>query len=92
MNTHYAVIAFSGDPAEEHADPALKGQPPHLQFIAAGDEDFCWKVLGDWTAKHPLGEWQDCEVLMRDLEVVAAQYQQGQAALDRLRNDTKETP
>lgn len=74
MNTHYAVITFSGDPAEEHADPDLNGMAPHLQFIAAGDEDFCWKALDEWTAKHPLQEWQDCEVLMRDPELVSAQF------------------
>lgn len=71
MNTHYAVIMFSGDPAGEHPDPELNGQAPRMEFIAAGPEDFCWTALADWTAKHPLRIWEEGEVLSRDPSVVA---------------------
>ena len=72
MNTHYGVIAFSGDPAEEHPDEALRGKAPHLQFIACGPEDFCWSALATWTAKHPLRLWEEAEVLARHPSVVQA--------------------
>ena len=64
-NTHYAVLAFSGDPACEHPDPELNGSPPKLDLIAAGDEEFCWDALARWTADHPLRMWEDAEVLTR---------------------------
>lgn len=66
MNTHYAVVTFSGDPAGEHPDADLRGRAPHLDFIACGSEDFCWDALAKWTAKHPLRMWEDAEVLHRD--------------------------
>lgn len=70
MNTHYAVIAFSGDPDEEHPDEDLRGQEPSLRLIAAGGEDFCWDALGTWTANHPLRMWEDAEVVERHPSVV----------------------
>lgn len=64
-NTHYGVIEFSGDPASEHPDEELRGQPPSLRLIAAGPEDFCWQSLANWTAKHPLRMWETAEVVTR---------------------------
>jgi hypothetical protein len=58
MNTHYAVIYFSGDPAGEHPDSDLNGQAPHLNFIGSGDEEFCWRAVNNWTEKHPLRTWE----------------------------------
>lgn len=72
MNTHYGVITFSGDPAEEHPDPELRGRGPSLDLIACGDEDFCWKALARWTATHPLRLWEEVEVLERHPSVVRA--------------------
>ncbi len=69
--THYAVIAFSGDPASEHPDPELRGQPPSLDFLAAGPEDWCWWELARWTQDHPLRMWEEAEVLRRDPAVIA---------------------
>jgi hypothetical protein len=73
MNTHYAVIAFSGDPAGEHPDEDLHGQEPSLDFIACGPEEFCWDALERQTDKHPLRMWEEAEVLARDPLLVAAQ-------------------
>lgn len=70
MNTHYAVVAFSGDPAEEHPDAELRGTGPSLTLIASGPEDFCWDALAKWTATHPLHMWEDAEVLERHPSVV----------------------
>lgn len=70
MNTHYGVLAFSGDPVGEHPDPELNGSGPSLTLIASGDEDFCWRALDAWTAKHPLRLWEDAEVLERHQSVV----------------------
>lgn len=70
MNTCYGVIVFSGDPASEHPDPALRGLPPSLSLIASGPERFCWDALDEWTERHPLTQWQRAEVLTRDLSVV----------------------
>lgn len=70
MNTHYAVVVFSGDPAEEHDDEELRGRPPDLCFIACGTEEFCWQALAGWTATHPLRTWESVEVLARDVVVV----------------------
>lgn len=68
MNTtHFAVIYFSGDPAGEHPDPDLHGHAPRMEIIAAGDEEFCWKALADWTASHPLRMWETAEVLARTM-------------------------
>lgn len=72
MNSHYAVIAFSGDPAREHPDPELRGKAPHLRLIACGDESFCWAALTRWTAGHPLRRWETAEVLQRDPAIPAA--------------------
>ena len=65
MNSHYAVIHFSGDPASEHPDAELRGQEPNLQLIGAGTEDFCWQALTRWTAGHPLRLWETAEVVTR---------------------------
>lgn len=70
MNTHYAVIAFSGDPAEEHPDPELRGQGPSLDLVACGPEEFCWTALDKWTRAHPLRMWEEAEVLERHKSVV----------------------
>lgn len=70
MNTHYGVIAFTGDPAGEHPDPELNGAAPHLMLIANGTEEFCWTALADWTAQHPLRMWERAEVLSRHGAVV----------------------
>lgn len=70
MNTHYGVLVFSGDPAEEHPDQDLRGQPPLMTRIACGPEEFCWAALEAWTAKHPLRMWEDAEVLTRHPSVV----------------------
>lgn len=72
MNTHYAVVSFSGDPMCEHGDPELCGRAPHLEFVACGPEDFCWEALARWTESHPLLEWQEAEVLTRDAALVSA--------------------
>lgn len=69
MNTHYAVIYFSGDPAGEHPDSDLNGQAPHLNFIGSGDEEFCWRAVNNWTEKHPLRTWEHAEVLTRTMNV-----------------------
>jgi hypothetical protein len=65
VNTHYAVIAFSGDPADEHPDDDLRGSYPSLQLVACGPEEFCWVSLAKWTATHPLRLWETAEVLAR---------------------------
>lgn len=72
MNTHYALIMFSGDPDEEHPDPDLRGTGPSATLIAAGPEDFCWETLTTWTAKHPLRQWEDAEVVARHQSVIRA--------------------
>lgn len=71
MNTHYAVIAFSGDPAGEHNDDELRGAPPQLDLIACGPEQLCWDALTAWTEKHPLRMWEHAEVLARDPDLAA---------------------
>lgn len=38
-----------------------------MEIIAAGDEEFCWKALADWTASHPLRMWETAEVLARTM-------------------------
>lgn len=70
MNTHYGVIEFSGDPAEEHDDPELRGHGPSLTMIACGPEDFCWDALAKRTVKHPLRMWETAEVVERHPSVV----------------------
>jgi hypothetical protein len=69
-NTHYGVIVFSGDPAGEHEDEALRGHSPSLTLIGCGPEQFCWEALARWTAKHPLRLWEEAEVLARHSSVV----------------------
>ena len=80
-NTHYAVIVFSGDPASEHPDEELRGRPPSLEFIACGPREFCWMALVDWTAEHPLRQWEEAEVLARDPGLVAARQASADAYL-----------
>jgi len=70
VNTHYAVVAFSGDPASEHPDPDLCGAEPSLTLIACGPEQFCWDAVTRWTAIHPLRMWEKAEVLARDPSAV----------------------
>jgi hypothetical protein len=65
VNTHYAVIYFSGDPDAEHPDEELRGESPHIELIWAGSEDFCWRALADWTTRRPLRLWERAEVLAR---------------------------
>jgi hypothetical protein len=77
VNTHYAVIAFSGDPCGEHPDEELCGRPPSLTLLACGPEDFCWESLVKWTAKHPLRMWEDAEVVARHPSVVRAPATEG---------------
>jgi hypothetical protein len=73
VNTHYAVITFSGDPASEHPDEELHGAAPCLTFIASGPEKFCWDALFRWTAEHPLRMWEEAEVLARDPALVRSE-------------------
>lgn len=70
MNTHYAVVAFSGDPAGEHPDEDLRGHGPSLTLVGCGPEAFCWQALAKWTERHPLRLWETAEVLARDPSVV----------------------
>ena len=70
MNTHYAVIVFSGDPAGEHEDEELRGSCPSMTLIGCGPEEFCWESLTRWTAAHPLRRWEEGEVLTRHPSVV----------------------
>jgi hypothetical protein len=72
VNTHYAVIVFSGDPASEHEDEELRGHAPSLRMVACGSEDFCWDALVNWVVAHPLRKWEDGEVLAREPEKVNA--------------------
>lgn len=71
MNTHYAVVVFTGDPGAEHPDPELNGRAPHLELIACGPEEFCWKAAREWVGTHPLKMWQSIEVLRRDVEILS---------------------
>lgn len=70
LNTHYALVVFSGDPDEEHPDPALRGRGPHVEMVACGTEAFCWDAIARWTARHPLQMWQTAEVVVRDPSTV----------------------
>jgi hypothetical protein len=72
VNTHYAVVTFSGDPAGEHPDEELRGRAPHLSLVACGPEEFCWDSLTKWTERHPLRMWEEGEVLVRDPALAAA--------------------
>lgn len=73
MITHYGVVTFEGDPAAEHEDSDLRGQPTVMTLIASGSEEFCWAALAKWTAEHPLREWEQVEVLARHPWVVRAE-------------------
>lgn len=84
MNTHYAVITFSGDPACEHDDPELNGSAPWMTLIAAGPEKFCWDALAAYTERHPLREWEEAEVVQRDPHVVRIQKERADAYLQQL--------
>jgi hypothetical protein len=68
-NTHYAVVHFIGD-LGNHPDPELNGRGPHLEFIAAGPEDFCWEAAVNYTARRPLQQGQSVEVLARNPALV----------------------
>lgn len=93
MNTHYAVVTFSGDPCDEHPDEELRGQPPSMQFIACGPEQFCWDALASWTVEHPLRMWEEAEVLARDPEIVRQGVVAAQAHQDaRTRAQNDEDP
>lgn len=48
-NTHRAVIEGSC--------------PPSMDIIAAGPIEFCQQRLADWTATHPLGEFDTPRIL-----------------------------
>lgn len=66
MNTHYALISFSGDFGNDHPDPTLRGCGPSVSLIAVGTEDFCLQALAEWTKKHPLQRDQEAEIVRRD--------------------------
>jgi len=66
MNTHYAVLVFSGDPANEHPDEELRGSHPTMQILACGPEQFVIDAVSEWTLKHPLRTWERVEILARD--------------------------
>lgn len=78
MNTHYAVIVFSGDPSGEHPCPELNGSSPTMSMIASGNEEFCWNSIARWTAKNPLRMWEKAEILARH-ESVAGSTQTSEA-------------
>lgn len=84
MNTHYAVLAFSGDHAGEHPSESLRGKAPSLELIACGPEDFCWEKVAEYTAAHPLEDWQTVEVLARAESVVADEQVRADAYRERL--------
>lgn len=65
MNTHYAVLVFSGDYDNDNPDPELRGKGPDLTLIAAGPEEHCWTTLAEWTEKHGLRRDEHAEVLTR---------------------------
>ena len=78
MNTHFGLIAFSGDPASEHPDEELRGHAPSLELIAAGPEFFCWQQLEAWTTARPLRQWEWVEVVQRDPEVVLREFEESE--------------
>lgn len=64
-NTHYGVVVFGGDFDNDHPDPTLRGQGPHLELIACGPKQHCWDALYDWEKAHPLRRNEHIEVLER---------------------------
>ncbi len=62
-DTHYAVVAFAGDPTAINPEPDLHGQPPSLTLLARGTESFCWEFIGRWMSAHPLRAGETAEVL-----------------------------
>ena len=70
MNTHYAVIVFSGDPGAEHPSSELRGSGPSLTLLACGPEEFCWDRARLWTESHGLQTWETVEVLARHPSVM----------------------
>jgi hypothetical protein len=72
-NTHYGVVVFGGDFDNDHPDPLLRGESPHMELIACGGEEHCWDALRDWLTTHPLRRDEHAEVLTRDLSAVKAQ-------------------
>lgn len=73
MNTHYAVVTFSGDFEGDHPDEDLRGHAPSLALIAAGPEEFCWEALRKWTDAHPLRRDEQAEVVARHPSAVYPQ-------------------
>lgn len=88
MNTHYALITFTGDYDNNHPDEALRGTSPNVEQIAVGPEDFCWDALIKWTATHPLQRGQEAEVVARDPIVVEQGALAAAAYLAALKGDT----
>lgn len=79
MNTHYAVITFSGDFDGDHPDEELRGRGPFITAIAAGPKSFCWEALAERTKAYPLRRGEEAEVLARDLEMIADQERAAEA-------------
>jgi hypothetical protein len=67
MNTHYALVVFSGDYDNDHPDPDLRGRAPDADLIAAGPEQFCWEAAARWTTKRPLQRGQHVEIVARTM-------------------------
>jgi hypothetical protein len=70
VNTHYALVVFSGDFDGDHPDPDLRGTGPSATLVAAGPAAHCWKALAAWTERHPLRRDEAAEVVLRDLRLV----------------------
>lgn len=52
--THYALLIFGGDFDDDHPNEELRGSHPRIEFLGAGDEEFCWRAIAQWTEKIPL--------------------------------------
>lgn len=70
LNTHYALVVFSGDFAGDHPDPDLRGTGPSATLIAAGPSPHCWRAAAAWTERCPLRRDEAIEVVLRDLQLV----------------------
>ncbi len=70
VNSHYAVAVFAGDPTSTRPEPDLHGQPPSLQLLASGTEEFCRQFMSRWVSAHPLRAGETVEVLRRDPDLV----------------------